>query len=977
MNDARLTAIAILLGVAATIGAQPGAVNDDVLHWVNPFIGTGGHGHTFPGATAPFGMVQLSPDTRLDGWDGCSGYHYSDTTIYGFSHTHLSGTGVADYCDILFMPMTGDYALHNGADGRPGYKSTFAKTSETASPGYYAVTLDRGPIRVELTATQRVGLHRYTFPKTDDAWVVIDLTHRDRVLDSWLLANGSSEIRGYRRSSSWAADQRVWFVARFSKPFTKRHIVTPDSPDRDRAVARGTDVRAALRFDARDGEPLVVRVGLSFTSIDGAIANLDAEAGTETFDFHHRWTRKFWRDALLKIRIDTDDDAVRTNFYTALYHCCLAPNLAGDRNGEFRTRNTFEPGYRNYNHYTVFSLWDTFRALHPLLSMIAPKRTVDFVNVMHIHAASHGRLPVWELAGNETDCMIGYHAASVIADVDAAGLLLRPYAHTRLLPQMVATADRDQLGLAAYRRLGYVPANVEAESVSKTLEYAYDDWCIARFAERAGKPEIAKRFDRRAQHYKHLFDPATGFFRPRRDGGFVEPFDPTEINFHYTEANAWHYRFFVPHDVAGLIRLHGGPARFERALDAMFTTSSTMTGRKQVDVTGLIGQYAHGNEPSHGVPWLYHYVGRPDKTRDRVHEILTTLYRPTPDGLCGNEDCGQLSAWYVLAALGLYAPCPGDDGWLVNTPLVRAASIDRGKGLVLRIERRGTGRYVVGVRHRGKEHASSVLARGAMYGHLVIETGDEPGTWGTHPTARPQSEVAPTVVPLPFVAEGATVFRDRTAVRFAVAEPDATVFVARGDGPFEARAEPVVLDADETLRAYAECGDRRSDVVTVRFRRLAHDWSVRLAARYANQYAAGGDRALVDGRFGGSDYRTGGWQGYHGVDLDAVIDLGAPTDLTAGSIGCLQDQRSWIWMPTAIALSTSLDGEAFKPWGRAEPETDAKASGTIVERYRVLGPRRARYVRVVATSRGTCPDWHPGAGNRAWLFVDEIGLETR
>ncbi len=969
------SALAVLLGIAASLDAQPKSPDDDVLTWVNPFIGTGGHGHTFPGATTPFGMVQLSPDTRLDGWDGCSGYHYSDTTIYGFSHTHLSGTGVADYCDILFMPMADAYELHNGADGRPGYKSTFAKESEVASPGYYAVTLDRGPIRVELTATPRVGVHRYRFPKTENAFVVIDLTHRDRVLSSGLAVHGTHEIRGFRQSSSWAKDQRVWFVARFSKPFTMRRIVTPDDPDGDDNSARGTDVRAALRFDARDGEPLVVRVGLSFTGIEGALANLDTEAGDAWFHNVREWARQRWRRALETIAIDTDDDTVRTNFYTALYHCCLAPTLAGDVNGAFRSNFGPHTGYRDYHHYSVFSLWDTFRALHPLLTLIEPERSVDFVNAMHLHANTHGRLPVWELAGNETDCMVGYHAVSVINDVDEAGLLRRTFAHPLLLPQLVHSADRKQAGLNAYRRLGYIPTTVEAESVSKTLEYAYDDWCIARFAERAGKPELVKRFDRRAQHYKNLFDPKTGFFRARRDGGFVEPFDPTEINFHYTEANAWQYRFFVPHDMTGLIRLHGGPARFEKALDSLFTTSSAMTGRKQVDVTGLIGQYAHGNEPSHSFAWLYHYVGRPDKTRDRVHEIRTSLYKPTPDGLCGNEDCGQMSAWYVLAALGFYPPCPGDDMWLITTPLVRRATIDLGSNESLRIERKGDGRYVSRVRQDGADYRWSYLTRDAMRAHIVIETADEPGTWGTEPSARPKSAVAATLVPVPFVAEGSTVFRDRTAVRFDVAEPGAIVLVARDDGPFEARAKPIVLDRDATLRAYAECGDRRSETVTVRFRRLSHDWTVRLASRYANQYSAGGDRALVDLRFGGSDYRTGGWQGYHGVDLDAVIDLGAPTDLDGASLGCLQDQRSWIWMPTAIAFETSLDGDTFTPWGRATPKTDARAEGTIVKRYRVDGPRRARFVRVVASTRGTCPEWHPGAGHRAWLFVDEIGLD--
>ena len=642
----------------------------DATPFVDPFIGTGGHGHTFPGATVPFGMVQLSPDTRLDGWDGCSGYHHDDEFIYGFSHTHLSGTGCSDFGDILLMPGVGVAEWNNGADGKPGYRSHFRHANETASPGYYSVLLDDSGVKAELTATTHVGVHRYTFPAAaDDANVVIDLTHRDEVIDSAIGWNeGCTEIHGFRRSRAWAQDQIVYFVVRFSQPFWQTgHL---DSPA---GHPGGRENKWSGRFSLKDGQPLVVKVGISAVDEAGAARNLDAEMPTFDFDAARSAARAGWRSQLAKVEAKGGTDAQRRTFYTALYHCCIAPNVFGDVDGRYRGRDGKIHQADGWTQHTVFSLWDTFRALHPLMTLIEPERTNDWIRTLLAQYREGGALPVWELAANETDCMIGYHAVPVIADAYAKGI--RGWDANAALDAMVASANRDVRGLPAYRDNGFVPAEAEGESVSKTLEYAYDDWCIAEMARALGRSDVARTFEERAQSWKNLFDPATGFFRPRRNDTWITPFDPAEVNFHLTEANSWQYSLFVPHDVEGLATMHGGRDKLAARLDALFTAPSATKGRDQADISGMIGQYAHGNEPSHHMAWLYDYAGQPWKTQERVRQILGTLYSDQPDGLCGNEDCGQMSAWYVLSALGIYPVCPGRPEYVLGTPLFPEATL--------------------------------------------------------------------------------------------------------------------------------------------------------------------------------------------------------------------------------------------------------------------------------------------------------------
>ncbi|MDP2876164.1 MAG: GH92 family glycosyl hydrolase, partial [Holophaga sp.] len=641
---------------------------------VNPFIGTGGHGHTFPGASAPFGGVQLSPDTRLDpgDWDGCGGYHYSDSRIHGFSHTHLSGTGVSDYCDVLFAPHTGDWRFTNGKNGKPGYGSAFDHASEKAWPGYYAVTLKDYGIRAELTATPRAGLHRYTFPKGKAARLVIDLEHRDEVLESSLRFVGDREIEGYRRSQSWAKDQQVYFVARFSKPFVEHGLVVQGTLLSRASDARDKRLKAAVSF-GNQGGAVLVRVGISAVSVEGARKNLEAEIPDWNFDAVLQQTERAWEKELSKITVEGGTKDQQTIFYTALYHAMLSPNVFQDVDGMYRGRDQAIHGAEPGTHYTVFSLWDTFRALHPLLTIIDRKRSSQFARTFLRQFEEGGQLPVWELAGNETDCMIGYHAVPVLADIILKGI--GGFDVLKVFEAMRASAEQDRLGLKPYKALGYVPANEEGESVSKTLEYAYDDWCIAMVAQKLGRTADYERYLKRAQGFKHLFDPSTGFFRGRMEGHWWTPFDPREVNANFTEANAWQYAFFAPQDLDALIGFHGGKAGFAKKLDELFSAQSQISGTAQADITGLIGQYAHGNEPSHHMAYLYSFAGQPWKTQAMVRRILEEFYRNDPDGLIGNEDCGQMSAWYVLSALGFYSVTPGSNTYVIGTPLFPKATL--------------------------------------------------------------------------------------------------------------------------------------------------------------------------------------------------------------------------------------------------------------------------------------------------------------
>jgi predicted alpha-1,2-mannosidase len=945
--------------------------------FVDPFIGTGGHGHTFPGPSLPFGMIQPGPDTRLTGWDSCGGYHYSDSRIFGFSHTHLSGTGIPDYADVLLMPATGDVRLNNGADGKPGYASAFSHADEQAAPGYYAVTLQDYGIRVELTTTLRAALHRYTFPRGRPAHVVLDLVHRDEVIGASLSIDGTAEISGHRRSRSWAKDQRVYFVIRFSRPFSERRVESPD----DRHV------KAAFSF-ADAGEPLLVKVGISAVSVDGARRNLDAELPGWDFDAVRRAADTAWERELGRIQIDGGTRDQRVTFYTALYHTMLAPNVYMDVDGQYRGRDLQVHRADGFTYYSVFSLWDTFRTLHPLLTLIDRARTADFVKTMLRQYQEGGRLPVWELAGNETDTMIGYHAVPVIADAIMKGV---PGIDTRLaFEAMVKSADDSRDGLDAYTRRGYIDGADASESVSRTLEYAYDDWCIAIVAAKLGDGDEAARFFKRAQSWRNLFEPSTGFMRARVEGQWFAPFDPAEVNSHYTEANAWQYSFFVPHDVEGLMRAHGGAEAFARKLDALFSASSRTTGRDQADITGLVGQYAHGNEPSHHIAYLYTFAGQAWKTQAMVRHLIDTMYAPTPDGEIGNDDCGQMSAWYVMSALGFYPVTPGANYYVLGSPLFPRAilRLENGREFVVRAEGASArAPYIRSARLNGLQHSRSVIdyATVAAGSELVLQMSDTPGsTWGSAPADRPRSFVpGPEIVAAPYVASGSSVFRDRTTVTLGHSEPGIDLrYTLDGSTPAATSprySQPLTLTDTTRVSVLARRRDGLSSApFTAAFHKIPDGRRIVLSARYANQYNAGGDDALIDTLRGGPDFRSGRWQGYRGTDLTATVDLGSVQEVRRVAMGFLQETTSWIFMPKRVRFEVSDDGTTFRAIGSATSDVSEHDSRPVTRDVAVTpaSPPRARYIRVIVERYGRLPDWHPGKGDESWFFADEIVVNS-
>jgi predicted alpha-1,2-mannosidase len=955
----------------------------DLARYVDPFIGTGGHGHTYPGASMPFGMVQLSPDTRLEGWDGCAGYHYDDSVVYGFSHTHLNGTGIPDYCDILFMPTVGEIQIMNGCnDPDEGYASRFSHDKETAEPGYYRTWLDDEGITVELTVTKRAGMHRYTFPESDSSHVIIDLHHRDRVIESFLRIVSDTEVEGYRRSSSWANDQRIYFVARFSESFAGTKLFIDDQEVRE-SRTEGTNVKACLTFHTGKNESVMVKVGLSSVSIAGARKNLETEIPDWDFDKVRHDVRAAWNAELGKILVEGGSDEQKTVFYTALYHAFLTPNLFMDADSSYLGMDFQVHKAENHTHYTVFSLWDTFRAEHPLLTLVQQQRTLDFIRTFLHQYEQGGRLPVWELAANETDCMIGYHSIPVIVDAYQKGI--RDFDIDLAYEAMKHSAMLDHFGLKSYQENGYIPAEDEAESVSRTLEYAYDDWCIARMAEAPGKEEDYELFIKRAQSWKNIYDPSTGFMRAKMNGRWFSPFDPREVNFTLTEANSWQYSFFVPHDISGLKEYMGGDDAFSDKLDLLFSETSETTGREQSDITGMIGQYAHGNEPSHHMAYLYSYVGKPWKTQEVVRKIMTELYTGQPDGLCGNEDCGQMSAWYALSAMGIYPVCPGDNTYVLGSPLFKKVTLQLENGhtfVIKALNNNNKNIYVHVAFLNGNPYSRSYIMHDDIMngGELVLEMSSEPAfDRGKLSADIPGSAIGGHLIEtVPYLVTGDRTFTDSVEIIIAGTPNSRIFYTTDGSVPDERSAEyfqPLKLSESLTLKAISVRGNIKSSILSADFIQLPKGRNIRLGTAYAGQYAAGGDRALIDGLTGPLNFRTGTWQGYEGVDLDATVDLGQVQYVKSVSISFLQDNNAWIFLPVEVSFEVSTDGNHFEKVQTVRNGRSLEESGIFREVFKAETLRNARYVRVTALNMGTCPDWHKGSGKKAWIFADEITVE--
>lgn len=941
----------------------------ELYQYVNPFIGTGGHGHTYPGVSAPFGAVQLSPDSRLEGWDGCGGYHYSDSVIYGFSHTHLSGTGIPDYADFLFMPAVGEPTFDNGykTSVDQGYASRFSHDNETAEAGYYQVYLSDYDINVELTSTTRAGLHKYTFANPDDAYIIIDLEHRDELLDSKLEVIDNNTVQGMRVSKSWAVEQYSFFYAEFSEPFNE-FIYNDDS------------TKVILKMNP--AKQMLARVGISSVSETGAKANLQAEITDWDFDKIRKQTQNQWNEELSKIEVEAIDEVDKEIFYTSLYHTYLNPNTFQDVDGQYRGTDLKVHTASGFNNYTIFSLWDTFRGAHPLYTITQQERTKDFVKTFLNHYQNGGKLPMWELAGNYTYCMVGYHSVPVILDAYQKGLT--DFDAELALNAMIKTATANELGKQDYIQKGYMASDEEHESVSKNLEYAYDDWCIAQFAKALGNEEVYNEYLQRAQQYKNIFEPISGFMRAKHNQQFTAPFNPTEVNFNFTEANSWQYSFFVPQDISGLIKLHGGKDQFEEKLDLLFSTTNETSGREQVDITGLVGQYAHGNEPSHHMTYLYNFIGKPWKSQERVRQMLDEMYTNEPDGLIGNEDCGQMSAWYVLSAMGFYPVTPGSTEYIIGSPLLKSAVINLENGKTFSITAKNQSKeniYVKSIQLNGQPYNKSFIDHAGIMsgGELVFEMSAEPNTTWEHeiPVTAIESQL---ITPVPYAQAASQVFFDSLKLELLNIDSKAKIYYTLdGSTPTTESAEyrePLTLTKTTNIKMMALAdGQVQSKEAVSKFIKVDNKRTVSYKNMYNSQYAGGGENGLIDYIRGGDDFRTGAWQGWQGQDVELVIDLNTNQNIKTISAGFLQDIKSWIWMPKKVTYSISNDGKTFKPVATVETSTDDHKEGVVLDNYTAKVNAKARYVKVQVESYGQVQEWHLGAGGQSWVFMDEVVVE--
>ena len=786
--------LTLLLLALAALGCSPRSA--DPVDYVNPFIGTGFHGHTYPGATTPFGMVQLSPDTRAGNWDACAGYHYSDTTIDGFSHTHLSGTGCADLADILFHPTTREIVIHDGECVLQPY--FFSHDDERASCGYYAVTLPDVNIGVELTAAPRTGVHRYTFTGKGPRQVIVDLLHtitEEKIDQCELRRTAPGELAGMRRTQGWVPDQYVFFAVRFSEPFADVQLLG--------------DKQAVLTF-ALDVRTLTIAVGLSSVSVENARMNSLAEVPELDFDAVYARAVGQWRKALGDIVVEGGSRDEMTNFYTAQYHTKLTPNLMSDVNGEYRRHDqTVARMPEGESYYSTFSLWDTFRAWNPLQTLVDTALVNDMIRSMLDMYDSTGELPIWPLASGETGTMIGYHAVSVIADAYLKGI--RGYDADKALEAMIRSSNINKKGSDYYTVQGYIPSNIKRESVSCTLEYAYDDWAIARMAQAMGRDDVFGEYARRALNYVNVFDGSTCFFRGRQsDGNWSAPFEEFATGRDYTEATPWHYRFFVPHDVNGLIQLFGSREAFIREMDRLFTLESDEMQLDVSDVTGLMGQYAHGNEPSHHMAYLYNYVGQPWKTQELTRRLLHEMYAPTPEGIIGNEDCGQMSAWYVFSSLGFYPVCPGSNEFALTAPQFPKAVVRLANGRTLTVTADNPRRsvYIASVTLDGKPIDRNYITYDELMqgGELHFALRPRPDyERGTDDAAAPHSLTRGEVVSIPYTTQSVSLFTEPIAVALATTTSGAEIrYTLDGSEPTETSAlyaAPVPVDRSLTLKA--------------------------------------------------------------------------------------------------------------------------------------------------------------------------------
>ncbi len=973
------------------ITAKKTAKNFSKTLFVNPFIGTGGHGHTYPGASAPFGMMQLSPDTRYDGWDGCGGYHYSDSIIYGFSHTHLSGTGVSDYADLLITPQVGKPKIDGAFESNDGYGHRFSHNKEKATPGFYSVELLDANILAEFTVDLHSGLHKYTFNGPDEnKYILLDLDYRDELISAGFETIGTNKVKGHRISKAWAEEQHFYFHLESNVDWKKAKFI--------RKKGRN---KLLLKFP-KDTKEIILRVGISAVDTDGAKKNLDSEIDGFDFVAQRVKTGRLWEAELSKIYFDSDKETT-TIFYTALYHSFLAPNIFSDVDSRYRgmDKKIHQLNDPDHKHYTVFSLWDTFRATHPLFTLTQEKKTNQFIRTFQRMQDEQNDLPVWELAGNETECMIGYHSVSVIADAYIKGL--RNYQTEKILKAMVQTSRDTCYSKDFFSKNGYLSLDLEPESVSKALEYAYDDFCISAMANAMNKTAVGEEYAIRSLNFINHFHPENKFFRARRGAMWMSPFAPDEVNFNFTEANAWQYSLFTPHAIGVLTQLHGGKNALEQHLDNMFTASSTTSGRNQADITGLIGQYAHGNEPSHHMAYLYNHVNKPEKTQLFVDSILYNLYSTQPDGLSGNEDCGQMSSWYVLSAMGIYPIAPGSPYYEIGRPIMNQAIINLENGNTFKIRVNNQSRenkYIQKIELNGKEINRTYLTHNEMVyrGELVLTMGDSPSEsmrqFKSSPTI---SKIPKEFTPIPYLSVENRVFIDEQKIDIRIPIIQVLTKSEKFDSDLMPQDEAYSIEykMDDThwqpfvgpftIKKSCKISTRTRNNITGKYSATVSsdlvkkndELRIHLITPFTLPYASGGENALIDGIQGNKEFRTGDWQGFYGFDVKAEIQFKqAKTNFTV-ELGMLEDLKSWIFYPTQWTIEISSDGVNFEEYKTEKIDASSyeyRPANIKTVLMDVKSIQEVKAIRITVKNAGECPDWHLGAGNPSWIFLDEISI---
>lgn len=964
---------------------------------VNPFVGTDDHGHTYPGAVAPFGMVQLSPDTRIDGWDGCSGYHYTDSVIYGFSHTHLSGTGCLDYGDILFIPTVNawnakDYSLH------------FSHKDESAVAGYYKVKgYNEDSILVELTATERGGYHRYTFPTNNKTMtIIIDMKHRTTLLDYDIQIFDKNTVVGYRRSKAWNEDKKIYFAARFNSNIVKSFL---DENTK----------KLYLSFGESNQDNNIVEAKVCLSSVDmvGALKNLNNET-CKDFNQARELSRNLWEKALSKIEVEGGTKEEQMVFYTALYHTMITPNLYSDVDGRYRGMGKDEFNNNNvkiekdrictakdYNRYTVFSLWDTYRTLNPLLSIIDRKHSLDFAKTFLDVYKQNGELPMWELASYETYCMIGIHGISVLADWYMKGIkgdegltmeaMINNANSKRKMDNLSNNYNRTDYhlyGLDYFDNQGYISSENEHEGVSKTVEYCYNMYCVAQIAKKQGKMDIYNEYIKKAQYYKNLFNPQNTFIQPKENGRFLKNFDPKQIDINYTEGNGWQYTFYVPQDMNTLMDMMGGENEFCKKLDQCFNSKEKTTGREQADVTGLIGQYAHGNEPSQHMAYLYCYGGQAYKTQKLVRQILTTLYKDNPKGICGNDDCGQMSAWFVMSSLGFYPVCPVSNEYVVGSPLFDKVTInlENGKKFIINSKQGKNTPYVQSLSLNGKKYDKTFITYDDIKdgGELTFTMSDKPNKdFGKKQENRPNMKITDNIIePVPYLDyEGTGTFTGKLNMTVHSLDKQATITMNKYDlNIFDGRpvtrllkdGDKINIDTTSSVGFFANNDDNVSKLFYAKFYKIPEGRTIKILSKYSPQYTAGGDEALIDQRRGSDNWRLGSWQGYWGENVEAVVDLGKKQEVKQISGEFIQDERAWIFMPTKVEYYTSDNGKDFSLYQVVYNPVDERNENIVTHLFSTTTPTTTRYIKMIAYNRMTNPSWHLSPGEKSWLFIDEI-----